>query len=129
MAVEARIGRRIGRFTALVRAGAVLAAMLSGLAPAAAQVEGTGEAVDIRQEINDHFVGRMPYGWWISIPEKRLSGFHVTVHIPDWWKGNPSAAVMDLCPDRRSRIWSATPRLSLTPFYQKHPWAGFECRP
>ncbi|WP_207482947.1 hypothetical protein [Arenibaculum pallidiluteum] len=115
--------------SAFAACAALSAMAMPGPGPGAAQEPGPRESVDIRQEINDHFVGRLPYGWWISIPEERLSAFHVTVHIPDWWRGNPTAAVMDLCPDRRSRIWSVTKRLDLTAFYRKQPWPGFECRP
>lgn len=82
--------------------------------------------LDILQAIRDHFT-HMPYGWWIREPEKRLDGYEVEVHIPDRWKGNPTAAVNQLCPDRRSRIWKGTTTLNLRPFYLNRPWPGVQC--
>lgn len=112
--------------------GAMLAAGLAtlvGLAGAAAaqDIEEEWRPLDIRQEIRDHF-SRLPYGWWIRDPEKRLNAYEVEVHLPDWWRGNPTSAVNALCPERRSRIWEATTILTLRPFYQKRPWPAVDCR-
>ena len=83
--------------------------------------------IDIRKEIRKHFQ-TLPYGWWISDPTRYLNGFEVTLNIPDLWKGNPTAAAMNQCPDRRSRIWEETQTLTIKPFYDKRPWPMYECR-
>lgn len=82
--------------------------------------------IDVRREIREHFT-QMPYGWWIREPELHLNSYEVEVHIPDWWRGNPTSAVNGLCPERRSRIWKVAKSLTLRPFYLKRPWPGVEC--
>lgn len=112
---------------------AALAIGLAGAAlglggPARAQDTETGwRPVDIRQEIRAHFA-RLPYGWWIREPELHLNAYQVEVNIPDWWNGNPTSAVNNLCPERQSRIWKVTKILTLRPFYQKRPWPEVDCR-
>ena len=83
--------------------------------------------VDIRLEIRAHF-DRLPYGWWIREPELHLNTYEVVVNIPDWWHGNPTSAVNNLCPERKSRIWKVAKILTLRPFYQKRPWPVVDCR-
>lgn len=118
-------GRRKGH-TALAACLAAAVIALSGSA-SAQDIEEDWRPIDIRQEIRAHF-DRMPYGWWIREPELHLNAFEVEINIPDWWKGNPTSAVFNLCPERRSRIWKATTILTLRPFYQKRPWPGVDCR-
>lgn len=110
----------------------LMAMALAGSAGTAAAQEAAQEAedwrpVDIRQEIRAHFV-RLPYGWWIREPEMHLNTYEVVVNIPDWWRGNPTSAVNNLCPERKSRIWEVTRILTLRPFYLKRPWPEVDCR-
>ncbi|QCN99779.1 hypothetical protein D3093_31520 (plasmid) [Azospirillum argentinense] len=103
------------------------AALLGHGRPAEAQDAEEWRAIDIRQEIRTHF-DRLPYGWWIREPELHLNTYEVEVHLPDWWRGNPTSAVNDLCPERQSRIWKVAKILTLRPFYQKRPWPEVDCR-
>lgn len=114
----------------------VRAALAIGFAGAALGLGGPARAqdaemewrpVDIRQEIRAHFA-RLPYGWWIREPELHLNTYEVEVNIPDWWHGNPTSAVNNLCPERQSRIWKVAKILTLRPFYQKRPWPEVDCR-
>lgn len=112
-----------------------VAVMLCG-ASAAARAQSTTddaprievEEFDIRKAINDYFVDRLSFGWWADPPEKQGQGFRIVINIPVWWEGNPAAAMIALCPDRRNRIWAEAKYLFLQPFYRKLPWAGYECR-
>ncbi len=105
---------------------AIVVATLANSA-AAQDIEEEWRPVDIRQEIRSHFA-RLPYGWWIREPENHLNTYEVEVNIPDWWHGNPTSAVNNLCPERQSRIWKVTSILTLRPFYQKRPWPEVDCR-
>ncbi|MGR0186891.1 hypothetical protein [Azospirillum aestuarii] len=119
-----------GRCCRSVHAGLTLclaAALLGHGRPAAAQDVEEWRAVDIRQEIRTHF-DRLPYGWWIREPELHLNAYEVEVNIPDWWHGNPTSAVNNLCPERQSRIWKVAKILTLRPFHQKRPWPEVDCR-
>jgi hypothetical protein len=118
-------GRRKGHMgLAACLAAAVIA--LGGSA-GAQDIEEEWRPVDIRQEIRAHF-DRLPYGWWIREPELHLNTYEVEVNIPDWWRGNPTSAVNNLCPERQSRIWKVAKILTLRPFYQKRPWPEVDCR-
>lgn len=84
---------------------------------------------DVQAEIRDHIVNALPAAWWATDPVRYLNGFQVFVHISDLWEGNPTTAMMTLCPDRRSPIWQETQSIRLQPVYRDLPWAGYECLP
>lgn len=70
----------------------------------------------------------LPGGWWTNEPQFSLGAFTVTVHIPDGWRGNPTSAMMRLCPPSSSGIWASVERIEFQPFYRNAPWAGAICR-
>ncbi|WP_374448327.1 hypothetical protein [Stella sp.] len=99
--------------------------------PDTPQVEGEidPKPFDPRFEIREHFRRILPPDWWASDPIYGTSLFQVTVHIPDRWRGNPTSAVMMLCPDRHSTVWQGElDRIVVHPFYRNRPWASIECR-
>lgn len=84
---------------------------------------------DARKEIREYFRQRLPVSWWFTDPWFENSAFTVTIHIPENWRGNPTTAVMQLCPDRQSPVWQeSVDRLHVLAFYRKRPWPGVECR-
>lgn len=84
---------------------------------------------DVQAEIRTHVGDLLPASWWASEPQRYLEGFQVYVHIADEWRGNPTAAMMTLCPDWRSPIWQATQSIRLQPVYRHLPWAEYQCLP
>ncbi|MFG1461261.1 hypothetical protein V5F77_00045 [Xanthobacter sp. DSM 24535] len=116
------------------------AACLLVSAPALSQDEGSAHGLgitgdsnpfpfDARLEINKHLQSVLPTLWWSGAPEYRLEGFTVTVHIPASWQGNPTSALMRLCPQAHSTLWQGIKRLELQPYYKNATWAGVTCRP
>lgn len=84
---------------------------------------------DPRYEIREHFRRVLPPDWWVTDPIFGTSIFQVTVHIPDRWRGNPTTAIMMLCPGRHSSLWQEPiERILVQPFYRKRPWPSIECR-
>lgn len=84
---------------------------------------------DARKEIREYFRKRLPVSWWFTDPWFQNSAFTVTVHIPENWRGNPTSALMQLCPDRQSAVWQESiDRLHVQAFYRNRPWPGVECR-
>lgn len=84
---------------------------------------------DVRYEIREHFRQRLPPEWWVTDPIYGTSVFQVVVHVPDRWRGNPTSAIMLLCPDRHSTLWQENiERILVQPFYRNRPWPSIECR-
>ena len=84
---------------------------------------------DVRYEIREHFRQRLPPEWWVTDPIYATGLFQVVVHVPDRWRGNPTSAIMQLCPDRHSTLWQETiERILVQPFYRNRPWPSIECR-
>ena len=84
---------------------------------------------DPKLEIRDYFRQHLPTTWWFTDPAYGTNVWSVTVHIPDNWRGNPTSAIMQLCPDRFSPIWQESlDRILVHAFYRKRPWPGVECR-
>ena len=110
-------------------AGIACLLAVSGAAAQEVDAEIEPYPFDPRLEIREHFRLRMPTYWWYNEPEFNAGVFTVVVHIPDMWRGNPTGAVMRLCPDHDHRIWRGVERLMVMPFYRKRPWPAFECRP
>lgn len=83
---------------------------------------------DPRLAIRDYVRSVLPGRWWANEPELYLGTYSVTIHVPDDWKGNPTSAVMNLCPPSQSVLWRNLERIELVPFYLKAPRARVTCR-
>ncbi|BBK29634.1 hypothetical protein EDC65_0029 [Stella humosa] len=84
---------------------------------------------DPRYEVREYFRQRMPTDWWASDPIYATSIFTITIFLPDRWRGNPTSAVAQLCPDRHSTLWQEDlERILVHPFHRKRPWPSIECR-
>lgn len=71
---------------------------------------------------------RLPAGWWARDPVYGAGVFSVVVNIPESWRGNPSSAMLRLCPEARSKLWDRVSVIELRPMYRKTPWAPVMCR-
>lgn len=84
---------------------------------------------DARLAIRSYFRERLPTYWWANEPEYNLGRFSVTIHVPDMWRGNPTSALMALCPQPHSYVWTGVKEIELKAMYRKAPWPGTTCRP
>ncbi|MFG1377005.1 hypothetical protein [Xanthobacter autotrophicus] len=71
---------------------------------------------------------RLPAGWWARDPAYEAGAFAVVVHIPESWRGNPTSAMLRLCPEPSSTLWARIQVVELRPFYRKSPWPAVTCR-
>lgn len=71
---------------------------------------------------------RLPAGWWARDPLYDAGAFSVVVHIPEGWRGNPTAAMMRLCPESTSTLWSRIAVVELQPVHRQRPWPAATCR-
>lgn len=135
-----------GRPARAARTGMLVAVALLAIAgsslPAPAQT-GTGDLpgesgldpsidpfpFDGRLAIRDYLRRALPSRWWANEPDFSLGAWSAMVHVPDDWKGNPTAALIGLCPPRESTLWRHIDRLELVPFYRDARRAGTTCRP
>ncbi|MCK0209388.1 hypothetical protein MWN33_15235 [Starkeya koreensis] len=83
---------------------------------------------DGRLAIRDYMRAVLPPRWWANEPQFSLGAFAVTIHPPDDWRGNPTSAVMRLCPPSYSVLWTKLDRIELTPFYRNATRTGVTCR-
>ncbi|KZD07960.1 hypothetical protein [Oceanibaculum pacificum] len=102
-------------------------------AMAAEQEDAGGRAadrgpLDLRLVIHEHFSVRMPFGWWTGPPERSGKIVYMDVNIPVWWRGNPTAEMLNLCPPRHSVIWDEINLMRLRPISRGLPWSEHECR-
>ncbi|MEP9377270.1 hypothetical protein ABLE91_11175 [Aquabacter sp. CN5-332] len=84
---------------------------------------------DPRLEIRTYLRNHLPSLWWANEPEYGLGVFSVTIHVPVNWRGNPTSALMQICPQADSTVWNGIQRLELKPFYKNATWPGVVCRP
>ncbi|MBS9475702.1 hypothetical protein [Ancylobacter radicis] len=84
---------------------------------------------DGRLAIRDYLRRTLPTRWWANEPSFSLGTWSAMVHVPDDWKGNPTAAMIRFCPPRGSTLWRHIERLDLVPFYRDARRAGTTCRP
>ncbi|MFG1380002.1 hypothetical protein V5F55_00215 [Xanthobacter sp. V3C-4] len=71
---------------------------------------------------------RLPAGWWTRDPSYEAGAFVVVVHIPESWRGNPTSAMLRLCPEPSSMLWERIQVVELRPFYHQAPWPAATCR-
>ncbi|MDI4666790.1 hypothetical protein K9U40_21060, partial [Xanthobacter autotrophicus] len=71
---------------------------------------------------------RLPAGWWARDPSYEAGAFSVVVHIPESWRGNPTSAMLRLCPEPSSTLWTRITVVELRPFYRQSPWPAATCR-
>lgn len=83
---------------------------------------------DGRLAIRDYLRRALPSRWWANEPDFSLGVWSAVVHLPDDWKGNPTAALNGLCPPRESPLWRHIDRVDLVPFYRDARRAGTTCR-
>jgi len=84
---------------------------------------------DARRSLRDYLKVKLPGGWWANEPEFSLGMLSATIHVPAGWQGNPTSAVMGLCPPRENVLWRHVQRLELVPFYRNARRTGTVCRP
>jgi hypothetical protein len=83
---------------------------------------------DPRAELRNYFRANVTGGWWASDPTYSLSMFHVLLHAPKGWRGNPVSAAGNLCPDRSHKIWTGLSIFEVQPVHQNHTWSPVICR-
>jgi hypothetical protein len=83
---------------------------------------------DARKALREYFRLRLPPFWYVDEPELHLQQYSVLVHLPDGWQGNPTSAVMNLCPSRDDPLWNGIEAFEVVPFYKRHQWTAFTCR-
>lgn len=132
-----------GRF-ARVCGGLAALAMVAGASPAAAQLQ-ILDLNDLPMQRNltpmnrllptdPHVVIRaylakaLPSLWWGKESEYSTGRIAVEIHIPDGWQGNPSTAMMRLCPQPNDNLWRIYREIEMRPFYQKKFWSSWTCR-
>jgi hypothetical protein len=131
--------RRLAAGLALVIAAAV------PLDPARAQLDAQGKSdlpgqqsvdpeldpfpFDGRLALRAYFKERLPSMWWANEPEYNLGRYSVTVHVPDSWRGNPTSALLALCPQAYSNLWTGIRSFEVKAMYKNAPWPGVTCRP
>lgn len=71
---------------------------------------------------------RLPAGWWARDPVYDAGAFTVVVNIPENWRGNPTSAMLQLCPQPTSALWQGINLIELKPFFHKSPWPSVTCR-
>lgn len=84
---------------------------------------------DAYQSIKTYIQARLPQGWWSPDPFLQDGVFSVKVNIPDSWSGNPTGAMLQLCPPPDHHLWRRLKSLNLYPFYRHAPWPSVTCRP
>lgn len=84
---------------------------------------------DPRLEIRTYLARRLPTQWWAKEPVYNLGVFSVEIHVPENWRGNPTSALMQLCPPARHELWHYVQRIELQAFYRRALWPGVTCRP
>ncbi|QIB35435.1 hypothetical protein [Ancylobacter pratisalsi] len=82
---------------------------------------------DARKSLRDYLRVVLPTRWWANEPQFSLGVLSAQVHVPDGWKGNPTSAMMNLCPPYENAIWRHVSRIDLVPFYQKVLRPGVRC--
>lgn len=78
--------------------------------------------------IRAYLAKRLPTMWWGRESAYSDGRIAVEIHIPDGWEGNPTAAVMDLCPLANDNLWRVFREVEMRPFFQKKFWPGWICR-
>lgn len=138
-AASAGASAAVVAFALAVTAAALLAH------PARAQVDAQGKSdlpgqqsvdpeldpfpFDGRLALRAYFKERLPSTWWANEPEYTLGRFSVTIHAPDSWRGNPTSALLALCPQPYSNLWTGLKSFELKVMYKNAPWPGVTCRP
>lgn len=71
---------------------------------------------------------RLPAGWWARDPVYETGAFAVVVNIPEAWRGNPTSAMLQLCPQPYSTLWQGIRVIELRPFYRQSARPSVTCR-
>lgn len=103
-----------------------LAAAL-GAGPAVAQRVSGVDPLDILQEMRLYMRTRLPSHWWYEDPRPFLNGYQMVIHIAKGWAGNPTSAMLQLCPPQDHRLWGGIERLNLLPMLNDLPRPGYDC--
>lgn len=118
--------REIGRALVFGSVFALLAGASAAAQPVDAEIDPF--PFDPRLALREFFRTRLPPLWYASEPETSLTVYSVDVHIPDGWRGNPTGAVMNLCPGRDDPLWNGLQLFEMIPVYEDRRWPGFTCR-
>lgn len=71
---------------------------------------------------------RLPAGWWAREPAFDGGVFAVVINIPEGWRGNPTSAMLQLCPPAHSNLWQGIRVIELRPFYRQSARPSVTCR-
>ncbi len=105
----------------------LLAALLLAGGGAGAQRVSGVDPLDILQEMRGYMRTNLPSHWWAEDPQRYLGGYQIIVHIAKGWRGNPTAAMLQLCPAQDHRLWAGIGRLHLQPILDDLPRPGYDC--
>ncbi|MCS0496123.1 hypothetical protein NVS89_13550 [Ancylobacter sp. MQZ15Z-1] len=83
---------------------------------------------DAHRSLRDYLKAVLPSRWWANEPQTSLGVLTALVHVPDGWKGNPTSALMNLCPPYENAIWRHVGRIDLVPFYRDARRATASCQ-
>jgi hypothetical protein len=105
-----------------------LLALLAGLTAAAgAAAPIKRDAQDPLYQVREYFNNRLPGDWWASDPDREGNRFRVRLHVPEGWRGNPTTAAMQFCPDDKNMLWNLTPQITLQPENRSRRWPSHDC--
>lgn len=71
---------------------------------------------------------RLPSMWWGKESGYSFGRIAVDIHIPEGWQGNPTSAMMQLCPPQNDNLWRVFREIEMRPFFQKKFWPSWTCR-
>ncbi|WP_454918188.1 hypothetical protein [Xanthobacter sediminis] len=122
----------------------VMLAVLAGVAPARAQLQIMDLNELPRQRtltpmnrllptdphvvIRAFLATRLPSLWWGRESAYSPGRIAVEIHLPEGWQGNPTSAMMALCPPPNDNLWRIFTEIEMRPFYQKKFWPSWTCR-
>lgn len=78
--------------------------------------------------IRAYLAKRLPSLWWGRESGYSPGRISVEIHIPEGWKGNPTTAMMGLCPVSNDNLWRVFSEIEMRPFFQKKFWPSWTCR-
>ncbi|MDQ0503389.1 hypothetical protein [Xanthobacter agilis] len=78
--------------------------------------------------IRAYLAKHLPSLWWGRESQFSPGRTTVEIHLPEGWQGNPTAAMMGLCPQPNENIWRVFHEIEMRPFFQKKFWPSWTCR-
>ncbi|MFG1401683.1 hypothetical protein [Xanthobacter sediminis] len=84
--------------------------------------------IDPHVVIRAYLAKNLPSLWWGREADFGNGRTALEIHIPDGWQGNPTTAMMRLCPQTNDNLWRTFREIELRPFFQKKFWPSWTCR-